>query len=106
MLPSPGRLTALELPQGPGVRVESGVEAGDEITIFYDPLIAKIIGWGTTRREAIAVTRAGLDACVVEGVKTNLPLLRRILDDQRFAEGDYATDLIDRLQREAREEAP
>lgn len=105
MLPSPGRLTALRLPEGAHVRVETGVEEGDEITVYYDPLIAKIIGWGATRDEAIATTRAALDACTVQGVKTNLPLLCRILDDEHFRAGAYATDLIERLQRETQKDA-
>ena len=93
-LPSPGTITGWAMPAGEGVRIDTGVEAGTEVTPLYDPLLAKLITWGPDRHTALERMRTVLDAAVVEGVKTNLPLLRRILDHAAFVEGLYSTDLI------------
>lgn len=93
-LPSPGRIEHWQMPHGDGVRVDSGVEAGSEVTPLYDPLLAKIVAWGADRHSALLRLRGALDATVVEGVKTNLPLLRRILHHAEFVEGRYSTGLI------------
>ena len=78
-LPATGRIDALDLPVGQeGVRVETGVEAGDLVTSFYDPMIAKIIAWGADREAALARLARALDACLVEGPTTNLDFLRRL----------------------------
>jgi 3-methylcrotonyl-CoA carboxylase alpha subunit len=97
-LPSTGTLHALYLPQGEGVRVESGVRAGDRVTPFYDPMIAKIIAWGEDRETARArLARALADTALV-GVATNLSLLARIVADPEFAAGRVDTGFIERRQ--------
>jgi len=83
-LPSPGTISALELPEGPGLRHECGVEPGSEVTVHYDPLLAKIIGAGRDRDEALDRLVDALARYRVEGVKTTLPLHRRILASPVF----------------------
>lgn len=97
MLPSPGTITKLVLPEGPGVRNDVGVESGSEVTPFYDPMVGKLIAYGRDRQEAIARMREALDAYVIEGIRNNLPLLRRILASPAFAAGDSTTDFIENL---------
>jgi acetyl/propionyl-CoA carboxylase alpha subunit len=104
-LPQAGRLAAVRLPLGPGIRVDAGVETGDEIPIQYDPLIAKLVARGSTRAQAIARAAAALERFVVLGVRTNLALLRRVLAHPRFREGDVDTGFI-AAEREALLAAP
>ena len=75
-LPSTGRITAMTVPSGPGVRVDSGVTTGDMITPYYDPMIAKLICWGDTRGEALLRMRRALSEYRIMGVKTNIPSTR------------------------------
>jgi acetyl-CoA carboxylase, biotin carboxylase subunit len=100
LLPSPGTITAFELPAGPGIRNDVGVEAGTEVTPFYDPMIGKLIAHGQDRAEAIARMRQAIDAYRVEGIKTNLPLLRQILSADAFERGDTTTSFISELKRQ------
>jgi acetyl-CoA carboxylase biotin carboxylase subunit len=93
-LPSPGIVTDWHMPEGAGIRVDAGVEQGTEITPLYDPLLAKLVTWGEDRHTALARMCAALDAATVEGVKTNFPLLRRIVHHAEFVEGRYSTALI------------
>ena len=79
-LPSTGRLWALDLPEDFGIRVDSGVEAGDEVTPFYDPMIAKIIARGSDRTEALDRLSAALAATVVAGPRSNAAFLRRLVN--------------------------
>jgi 3-methylcrotonyl-CoA carboxylase alpha subunit len=99
-LPATGTLDGLYLPEGPGVRVESGVRAGDPVTPFYDPLIAKIIAWGVDREAARARLRRALADSAVVGVATNLGFLARVVGDPEFAAGGVDTGFIER-RREA-----
>ncbi len=106
-LPQPGRLERLRFPEGlPGVRVDAGYSEGGEVTVHYDPLIAKIIAHGATRAEAIARLDAALAATVVELVgpkgrrATNLELGRRVLASAPFRAGDYDTTLLASLPSE------
>ncbi|MCC6312785.1 MAG: acetyl-CoA carboxylase biotin carboxylase subunit [Thermomicrobiales bacterium] len=94
-MPSPGEITRLELPAGEGIRVDAGVETGSKITFYYDPMIAKVIAWGETRPDAVARLRQALDGFVVEGIKTNLPFLRRIAASDDFAGGAFHTRYVD-----------
>jgi acetyl-CoA carboxylase biotin carboxylase subunit len=94
-LPSPGRLTRLVLPSGPGIRVESGVAEGVEISVHYDPLLAKLIATGATRDEAIARMSAALDAFVVEGVQTVIPFHRRVVRSEAFRTGAIHTQMVE-----------
>jgi acetyl-CoA carboxylase biotin carboxylase subunit len=95
-LPSPGTITALELPTGPGIRHECGVEVGSVVSVHYDPLLAKIIAAGADRAEAIQRLAAALDAYRVDGVRTTVPLHRRILAHPDFRQGAVHTRFLER----------
>jgi acetyl-CoA carboxylase biotin carboxylase subunit len=94
-LPSPGRLQRLVLPQGPGVRLECGVAEGVEVSVHYDPLLAKLITSGRTRDEAIERMRLALASFVVEGVKTVIPFHQRVVQSDLFRAGSVHTQLIE-----------
>jgi acetyl-CoA carboxylase biotin carboxylase subunit len=94
-LPHPGLVTFFHLPGGMGVRVDSHVYQGYQISPFYDSMIAKIICHGLDRQEAIRRMGRALDECVVEGVETTLAFQRAILDDERFQRGDLTTRFLD-----------
>ncbi len=93
-LPSTGRLVRYREPAMPAVRVDSGVYEGAEITIHYDPLIAKLIASGADRAAAIAAMGDALDAFSVRGVATNLTFLAAVMAHRRFRDGDLSTDFI------------
>ena len=82
-------------PEGPGVRHDGGVEQGDEVTPFYDPMLAKLITWGEDRDEAIGRMAAALSSWTVHGVVTNLGFLRRIVAHEAFQSGDTHTGFVD-----------
>ncbi|MGO8832838.1 MAG: biotin carboxylase N-terminal domain-containing protein [Roseiarcus sp.] len=94
-LPSAGRIHALRLPQGEGVRVDAGVEAGGEVTPFYDPMIAKIIAQGASRDEALDRLRLALDETLVAGPRTNAPLLRALCEAPEFRAGAIDVGFIE-----------
>jgi acetyl-CoA carboxylase biotin carboxylase subunit len=94
-LPSPGTLQRLELPSGEGIRIESGVEAGSTVSVHYDPLLLKLIAHGATREQAIERLAAALDRCVVEGVRTTIPFLRRIVASAEFRQGRIHTQMLE-----------
>jgi acetyl-CoA carboxylase biotin carboxylase subunit len=94
-LPSPGEITTWEEPAGEGVRVDAGYAAGNRVTPFYDPLLAKLCVYGADRGEALARARGAVAAFKVEGPKTNLPFFVELLDDAEFAQGTYDTGLVD-----------
>ncbi|MGH7350017.1 MAG: acetyl-CoA carboxylase biotin carboxylase subunit [Candidatus Rokuibacteriota bacterium] len=94
-MPSPGRLTRLVLPEGPGVRVECGVAEGVEVSVHYDPLLAKLITSGRTRDEAIERMSAALASFVVEGVKTVIPFHQRVMQSTFFHTGAVHTQMIE-----------
>jgi acetyl/propionyl-CoA carboxylase alpha subunit len=93
-LPSSGPILFVAPPEGPGVRFDSGIAAGCEVSVYYDPLLAKIVTWGATRDEAIARMRQAVRDTVVLGVTTNAPRLERILESDRFARGELSTDFL------------
>src|SRR5437762_1654637 len=93
--PSPGVITAFNLPGGPGVRVDTYVYSGYAIPPFYDSLFAKVIVHARTRELAIARMKRALEAMVVEGVKTTIPLHLKIMDDPKFRAGDISTGFMD-----------
>ena len=93
-LPSPGQITRFDLPSGPGVRNDVGVAAGDTVTPFYDPLIAKLIVHGADRTGALARLRAALGAYHVEGVTTNLAMHQRIVNEAAFIDGELSTHFL------------
>jgi acetyl/propionyl-CoA carboxylase alpha subunit len=94
-LPSPGIVTALELPEGPGLRHECGVELGSVVTVHYDPLLAKVIAAGRDREQALDRLADALERYRVEGVKTTLPLHRRILASPAFRAGAVHTRFLE-----------
>jgi len=95
-VPSAGRITAFRVPGGPGIRVDTACYSDCVIPPYYDSLIAKIIAHGDTRAEAIARMNRGLDGFVVEGIKTTIPLHKRILADPDFIAGKFDTHFLDR----------
>ncbi len=104
-LPSTGRISSAILPAGPGVRVDTGVYPGFEITPYYDSLIAKLVCFGETRGEAILRMRRALEEYRIVGVRTTIPFHQRILDSHRFIAGHFDTRFIeDRFSLERAEE--
>ena len=103
-LPSPGRVLGLKAPDGPGVRDDSGVEPGAEISIYYDPLVSKLIVWGRTRDEAIARMLRALGEYEVSGIRTSLPFFRWMLREPAFARGEFHTGYLDELLQSRRGE--
>jgi acetyl-CoA carboxylase biotin carboxylase subunit len=94
-MPAPGLISKAVFPEGPGVRVDSGIYEGWDVSLHYDPMIAKISVWARTREEARRRMLRALDECLVHGVKTNLDLHRRILTDERFIRGMIDTRFLD-----------
>jgi acetyl-CoA carboxylase biotin carboxylase subunit len=95
--PSPGEITSLTEPSGPGIRVDGGIYQGWNVPLDYDPLLAKLIGVGEDRQQAIARVKRAVDEYFIGGVKTNLSLFRRILNDPAFAAGNTDTGYLGRL---------
>jgi acetyl-CoA carboxylase, biotin carboxylase subunit len=93
-LPSTGRISHLRAPSGPGIREDRGVEQGDDIGVYYDPMMAKLIAWGGTRSEAIARLTRALREYEILGVRTNIPLCLFVLTHQAFARGEISTHFI------------
>jgi len=94
-LPSTGVLTSVIPPSGPGVRVDTGVYAGFEISPYYDSLISKLICWGETRGEVILRMRRALEEYRILGVKTNIPFHQTIMDSHRFIAGSFDTRFVE-----------
>src|ERR1700729_4266814 len=103
--PSPGKITLLLSPSGPGIREDSGMYEGWNVPIDYDPLLAKLIGYGTDRDQAIARLTRALDEYFVGGIKTNISLFRRILRDADFRAAKLDTGFLDRMLKRT-EDAP
>ena len=95
--PSPGEVTAVEVPGGPGVRVDTAIFAGYQIPPFYDSMVGKLIVWGADREEALARARRALEEYRLEGIKTTIPLHLRLLDDKAFRSGEYHTGYLEGL---------
>lgn len=110
-LPSAGSITMLQEPTGPGVRVESGIYEGTEVTFHYDPMIAKLVVWGETRAEAILRMRRALKEYRIGGIHTTIPFHQKIMDHTEFIWGTFDTGFIERrlggglTQRPASEES-
>jgi acetyl-CoA carboxylase biotin carboxylase subunit len=92
--PAPGRISGLREPGGPWVRVDSGVYAGYEVPIYYDPMIAKLICWGRDRKEAIDRSQRALREYRVRGIRTSIPFFRAVLEDPEFVAGNYSTGFL------------
>ena len=95
-LPQTGKVLVYREPAGPGVRVDSGVCEGMEISVHYDPMLAKVIARGTNREEARRRLAAALSEMVVLGVQTNISYLRRVLDTPEFRAGEADTGFLER----------
>jgi acetyl-CoA carboxylase, biotin carboxylase subunit len=93
--PSPGEITALHVPGGPGVRIDTAVYASYHVPPFYDSLIAKLIVWGRERDEAIARGRRALEEFYIEGIKTTIPFHRELLADDAFVAGTYHVEYLE-----------
>ncbi|MEJ5239882.1 MAG: acetyl-CoA carboxylase biotin carboxylase subunit [Anaerolineales bacterium] len=94
-MPSTGRIVHMTIPSGPGVRVDTGVYPGFEITPYYDPMIAKLIVWGETRAQAILRMRRALEEYRIIGVHTNIPFHQTLMDSTRFLGGQYDTRFVE-----------
>jgi acetyl-CoA carboxylase biotin carboxylase subunit len=101
-LPQTGRVQALRFPQGPGVRVDSHLYPGQEITLYYDPMIGKIVVHGRDRADAIARMRRALTEMRLVGVKTCAPLLLSLLGDERYRKGDVDTAFLEKYVAEGK----
>lgn len=95
--PSTGRILELIEPGGPGVRFDSGIYEGFEVPIYYDPLIAKLLVWAPTRKEAIVRMTRALSETVIRGIKTSIPFHTLVMNNSNFVAGEYDTTFIDRL---------
>jgi acetyl-CoA carboxylase, biotin carboxylase subunit len=97
-LPAPGTITRWEEPSGKGIRVDAGYQAGNTVTPFYDPLLAKLCVHGADRAQALDRARGAVAAFAVEGPKTNLPFHKELLASPDFVSGDYDTSLVSKLR--------
>jgi len=97
-LPSPGKITRLRVPQGPGVRDDSGVYEGAEVSIYYDPMISKFAVHARNRAEAIDRMRRALAEYEIDGIKTTLPFFREVMEDHEFIAGKIDTGFIEKWQ--------
>ena len=96
-IPSPGLLEEFHIPDLDGLRVDTGFRAGDEVSSYFDPLLAKVISWGETRDASISLMSDALDQTRISGLKTNVPTLRRTIQSAEFVSGRYTTDLLTTL---------
>ena len=97
-LPSPGQITGLHLPHGPGLRIDEGIYEGYTVPFYYDPLLCKVMTWGKNRDEAIRRMKRALNEMRIEGIETNLAFHRLALADKQFISGEYTTDFIEKQQ--------
>ena len=104
--PSPGTITSLREPSGPGIRIDSGVASMSEVSIHYDPMIAKLAVWGRTRDEAIDRLRRALDEYQVSGITTTLSFFREVAQDEEFVAGKLDTGFIARFNERRTEVEP
>ncbi|HJV30898.1 MAG TPA: acetyl-CoA carboxylase biotin carboxylase subunit [Bacillales bacterium] len=94
--PSPGKITEFQLPEGDGIRNDCAVEAGSQVTPFYDPMIGKLIVWGETRMEACEKLETALENYKIEGLKTNLPMLIETVSHEQFLAGNTTTQFVNK----------
>src|SRR5262249_30699576 len=94
--PSPGKIQRLRLPEGPGIRNDCGVYEGSEVSIHYDPMLAKLIVWASDREHALRRLERALGELRVEGIRTNVPLFRALLADPDFRSGNMDIGMLDR----------
>jgi len=104
--PSPGTITHLQEPSGPGIRIDSGVRRNSEVSLHYDPMVAKLAVWARTRVEAIDRLRRALDEYEVMGITTTLPFFREIVRNEEFIAGRLDTGFIGRLNEQRERDPP
>ena len=102
--PSPGKILERRVPSGPGIRLDDGVYAGWTVPNDYDPMLGKLIAWGSDRAEAIARLRRALEEYYASGIKTNISLFRKILATPDFQKGDIYTRWLDDYLRDAQDD--
>ena len=105
-LPSVGEIRQFDAPAGANVRLDSGVFAGDHVTVYYDPMLAKLAVWGQTRDEALARMAWALRRFVVTGVTTNIAFLASVIRHPQFQKGEYDTHFLDAFDLEDGEQIP
>jgi acetyl-CoA carboxylase biotin carboxylase subunit len=103
-VPSPGKLTAWHAPGGPGIRVDSHVYQGYFVPPYYDSMIAKLLAYGKTRDQAIARMRGAIVEIIVEGIQTNIPLHRDLMDDAAFQKGGTSIHYLEQKLAKEKEE--
>lgn len=96
-IPSPGKITFLSIPGGPGVRVDTALYPGYVIPPHYDSLIAKVVAHGKDREEAIARMRRALDEFVIEGIQTTIPFHKKVLNNPDFLKGEFYTNFVEKM---------
>jgi acetyl-CoA carboxylase biotin carboxylase subunit len=94
-VPSPGRITSWHAPGGPGIRVDSHAYNGYFVPPNYDSMVGKLLAYGATREQAIARMRIALSEMIVEGIKTNIPLHRELMDDAQFIKGGFSIHYLE-----------
>jgi propionyl-CoA carboxylase alpha chain len=105
-MPSPGKLLRHDPPSGFGVRLDSGVKQGDEISLYYDPMISKLTTWGATRMDAIARMKRALTEYEIAGVPTTISFCRFVMEHEAFTSGNFSTHFVqDHFQPEQLEES-
>jgi acetyl-CoA carboxylase biotin carboxylase subunit len=102
-IPSPGKITFLSLPGGPGVRVDTAIYSGYVIPSHYDSLIAKLIVHGKDRAEAIAIMKRSLDEFIIEGVNTTIPFHKKVLNNPEFISGNFNTTFVEKINGNSQE---
>lgn len=96
-IPSPGKITFLSLPGGPGVRVDTAIYPGYTVPPYYDSMIAKLIVYGKNRQEAIKRMARAIDEFMIDGVKTTIPFHKKLLNNPQFIEGQYSTSFVEEM---------
>jgi pyruvate carboxylase subunit A len=94
-MPSPGKIKMYRHPIGPGIRIDSGVDRGSTLPLYYDSMISKLVVWDRNREDAIRRMRTALPGYIITGVKTNIPLLNTIMVNEYFFRGDFNTKFIE-----------
>jgi acetyl-CoA carboxylase biotin carboxylase subunit len=96
-MPSPGHISQLRVPSGPGIRDDGGTESGATVPIFYDPMISKLVAWGENRAQAIARMKRALSEYEVVGIKTSIPFFQWMLNQPDFENAAFDTTYLDAL---------
>jgi acetyl-CoA carboxylase biotin carboxylase subunit len=100
-VPSAGTIEALVLPAGPATRVDTALYVGDRVSLYYDPLVAKLVVWGRERKDAVARLERALDEILIDGIATSTPLLRRLVRDADFRRADFHIHFLEPFARRA-----